>query len=361
MKKIIVGMGILMFLATGAALAQEVERGPADALWEIYQEGRFEEVITQGKALLAAEDETAQVNLAVGRSLVHLEKYEEAFPYLNRAAEIDPLKTWVYAWAQVYLGIVHYENGDETMARQAWILARDCNATRNATRNAVGNLNLLGLSEFFDNWKPFATEHFSFRFSDRLVDLDRVEFARLHEDAYQIISKWFGGGPEKKIRFLVWTDQAEADEAGMPPLGFSRPEEFLVHALVSQTLGHEMTHVISHHALQPTKVVGLINEGISVHLDQTGRDQMKRAQDTWNNTTPRPLKVSIPALWLDWSLAPDVLSYPVAGAFVAMLIDKGGKDRFLEFFVDQSYGHAQEIYGDKLAGWINEFEAELYQ
>ena len=359
MKTVITLALLLNLIPVQGALAQD--GGPADVLWEYYGKGDFEEVIAQGKALLVTGEETAMVNLAVGRSYVDLEKYDEGFPYLTRAVELDTDKTWVYAWAQVYLGVLHFKTGNEQRAAQAWILARDCRATRNATRNAENNLKFLGLSEFFFEWKPFETDHFLFRFSGRLENFDRVEFARSHEEAYEKISAWFGGGPEEKTRFFLWSSGDEAKEAGMPPLGFSRPRANLTHAALGQTLGHEMTHIISHYAINPTVVTGLINEGIAVHMDLTGRDQMKRARGIVEKTVPRPLKVSIPALWLDWTLAPDTFSYPLAGAFVNMLLEKGGKERFLEFFKDQSYSHALEIYGNDLHDWIRDFEEELYQ
>jgi len=349
---------LAMLLNATVALAQET--GPADDLWPLYREGRFEEVITQGKALLATGTETAAVNLAVGRSLVDLQRFEEGIPYLEKAIDQDANRTWVYAWAQLYLGNSYLAQGNYQRAGQVWTLARDCDATRNATRNAGNNLLGFGLSEFFADWQEFETEHFSFLFSDRLTDLDRVQYARNREEAYEKISTWFGGGPDQRIRFIVWANQDEADEAGMPSLGFSRPALNLTHTLVQQTVGHEMTHVISYHALKPTVRTGLINEGTAVHMDLTGRDQMQRARGILESLKPRPPIVSIPALWLDWSLAPDAFSYPLAGAFVQMLIDKGGKEKFLEFYPDQSYAHAQAIYGDDLLAWTEEFEKRLY-
>ncbi len=354
-------LAIAIVLAAGpfsGAIAQE--KGPADDLWPLYQEGRFDEVVTKGKALLATGTETAPLNLAVGRSLVDLKRFEEGIPYLEKAIDQDTNRTWVYAWAQVYLGGSYLAQGNFQRAGQAWTLARDCGATANATRNASNNLLGFGLSEFYAGWQEFETEHFSFLFSDQLADLDRVQYARIREDAYEKIAGWFGGGPDRRIRFIVWANQDEADEAGMPPLGFSRPDNYLTHTLVQQTVGHEMTHVISYHALKPTVRTGLINEGIAVHMDLTGRDQMERARGILETLNPRPPKVSIPALWLDWSLAPDAFSYPLAGAFVEMLIDKGGKKKFLELYRDQSYGHAQEIYGDDLPAWTDEFEKRLY-
>lgn len=366
MRKMLTSRLLLIYLtvlpllvAATPALTQET--GPADQLWPLYREGRFEEVVSRGQALIATGSESAAVNLAVGRCLVDLTRFEEGLPYLQKAVQQDAARTWVYAWAQVYLGNAHQALDDFPAAGRAWTLARDCRATRNATSAAAGSLLAFGLSEFFAGWRSFETDHFSFLFSNRLQDFDRVQYARIREEAYATITGWFGGGPGRKIRFIVWSSQEEADEAGMPTLGFSRPMQYLTHTLVQQTVGHEMTHVISYHALKPTVRTALINEGVAVHLDLTGRDQMARARRVLEQQKPRPLQVSIPALWLDWSLAPDTFSYPLAGAFVAMLIEKGGKEKFLEFFPDQSYTHALQIYGDDLGRWTQEFEARLYR
>ena len=100
----------LLFLAM-PALAQE---GPADHMWELYQEGRFEDVVREGKVELTTGTPTAQVNLAVGRSLVDLERSDEGLIYLETAVRLDPGQTWVYAWAQNYLGAAHFHTEDDT-------------------------------------------------------------------------------------------------------------------------------------------------------------------------------------------------------------------------------------------------------
>ncbi|RKZ19819.1 hypothetical protein DRQ50_01335 [bacterium] len=346
--------GLILALAT-IAVAQQ---GPADSLWNLYKQGRFDEVVTQGKALINTGQGSAQVQLAVGRALTDSGHYAEAIIFLEGAASGDRDHTWVYAWAQVYLGSCHWQLGDNQRARRAWIIARDVAATRNATRSAVGNLNAFGLAERFDSWQRFRTEHFSFLFSDRLTNLDRPDFARRREEAYDIISTWFGGGPDEPILFVVWADQTEADEAGMPTLGFARPELNLVHCRVQQTVGHEMTHIISNHALNPAVRNGLVNEGTAVRFDQTDRDRMETARKALAEAAGIPA-VSLAALWEDWSLLPTDVSYPVAGAWIARLIAKGGRELFLEFFTDQSLAHAREVYGEDLAGWMRDFEADL--
>ena len=346
---------VCLLLSATASLAQQ---GPADELWKLYQQGRFEEVISQGKALINTGQATAQVQLAVGRSLTDTGGFAEAIVFLEGAVEGDRDHTWVYAWAQVYLGSCHRQLGDDQRARRAWISARDVAATRNATRSAVGNLNAFGLAERFDSWSRFTSDHFEFLFSDRLVDLDRPDFARRHEEAYWQISTWFGGGPTEPILFVVWAEQSEADEAGMPTLGFAKPELNLVHCLVEQTVGHEMTHVISYNALAPTVRTGLVNEGTAVHFDQSHRHRMETARAAVAAAEGVPV-VTLAALWQDWSLLPGRASYPVAGAWIERLVEKGGKERFLKFFADQSLENARKVYGSDLEDWMRDFEADL--
>ena len=345
---------VILYVTATTAMAQE---GPADQLWELYKQGRFAEVVSQGTALINTGEGSAQVQLAVGRALTDQGSFAEGVIFLEGAVEADPDHTWVYAWAQVYLGNCHFQLGDRERARRAWIAARDAGATRNATRSAVGSLNGFGLAESFESWTRFTTDHFEFLFSDQLVNLDRTAFARRREEAYAAISAWFGGGPDRPILFVVWSDQEEATAVGMPLLGFSRPALNLVHCLARQTVGHEMTHVISYHALEPVVRTGLISEGTAVHFDQTGRDQLARAREAL--AVADGPTVAVAALWEDWSLLPVEVSYPLAGAWIERLITRGGKDRFLDFYRDQGLAHAQEVYGDDLEGWMREFDTDL--
>ena len=354
MKRLMLILAVLLTVASAAA-----QEGPADRLWELYKKGRFADVIREGKVELTTGTPTAQVNLAVGRALVDSEKNEESLIYLETAIRLDPGQTWVYAWGQVYLGMAQLRLDQTAKAREAWIKARDCAATANATGAAVNNLKILGLAEFYDDWKKFSTEHFDFKYSPGLKNFDGVAYARQHEEAFGIIADWFGGGPEKKINFFVWTNKAEAKHAGMPELGFSRPEFHLVHARAEQTVGHEMTHVISARAVEPEVVTELINEGIAVYHDQTFRDQLELARKALAEAPDSQVTVAVGALWEDWSLLPVEISYPVAGAWVTVLIEKGGRETFLDFFPDQSLAHARQVYGADLQTWMDDFDEAL--
>jgi len=357
---------VLMAAALLGTLPAGAQDDPAAGLWELYKQGQFEEVIRQGKALLNTGATSPQIELAVGRSLVDLGRPDEGQVFLERAVTADQLKTWVYAWGQIYLGQSYCQLGQWEQAQSVLVKARDSRATENSTRTARNTLRGLGMDEYFQDWVTFKSPHFIFHFSSRLENLDRAVFARAREEAYATISNWFGGGPKHAIHFFVWADQAEATAAGMPVLGFSRPEFFLVQCLVQQTVGHEMTHVISHHAVEPTRTTGLINEGIAIVHDQTGRDTMSRARQAVaaglaGSGESAFVKVGIRALWLDFSLLDAEYTYPLAGAWVDRLLAKGSKEKFLTFISDQSYANALAVYGAQLDSWLEEFEGNLFE
>lgn len=346
---------VAMFFSTAHA------QDPAMALWELYKQGQFEEVELQGKALLNTGTESSSILLAVGRSLTDLQRQSEAVFFLQRAVASDQNKTWIYAWAQVYVGKCRYHLQEMGLARDAWIAARDCAATEHATNEAIHYLKFFGLAESYDHWAGLETEHFSFYFSPVLIDTDKAVYAQQHELMYDQLVAWFGSPPKHRIRFFVWSDKTEAYLAGMPELGFSMPDGLVTHVCLEQTVGYEMTHIISNHAINPVVKIGLINEGAAVVFDGTGRNWMERAKKAREyqalfSSTFRPVPLSAMALWLDWGSQTTDISYPVAGAFVNMLIQKGSREQFLEAFHDQSPEHFRQVYGDDLAVWIREFD-----
>jgi len=333
-------------------------------LWDIYKQGQFEEVINQGKALLNTGTESGSILLAVGRSLVDLQRHGEALFFLQRTVAADPQRTWIYAWGQVYLGKCRYHLQEMALAKEAWISARDCGATANATNEAVYYLKMLGLAEKYDNWNHFETEHFSFYFSPDLTGVDVKLYAQQHDEMFDYVTAWFKVSIERKSRFFVWGNKEEAHLAGMPELGFTMPEKYISHVGLSQTTGHELTHLVSHHAINPLVKTGLINEGIAVFLDGTGRNWLELAKEARmaqakSRGTAEAVPLSVMSLWLDWDSQTVDVSYPVAGAFVNMLIEKGGRDRFLEAFKDQNSKNFHKVYGSDLTVWINDFDASL--
>ena len=69
--------------------------------------------------------------------------------------------------------------------------------------------------------------------------------------------------------------------------------------------------------------------------------------------------LSVLALWNIQKLDEKVF-YPVAGAFVEFLIEKGGKDKFLKLMQDQSLQNAHSIYHSQLQEIARSFDTALY-
>jgi hypothetical protein len=187
--------------------------------------------------------------------------------------------------------------------------------------------------------------------------VDHAAFAERHDAAFQEIAAFFGATLSHPARFFVWRSNEEAQAAGLPPLGFARPAYHLVHARVNQTVGHEITHLAVYHGAQPTQRTGLINEGLAVYFDQSGRDRYATARSALAAVGRKT--VSIETLWTDWASVPPRVSYPVAGAFVHHLIERGGPATIKQLARHQTLDRAQQLYGDDLARYMAEVERRI--
>lgn len=189
-------------------------------------------------------------------------------------------------------------------------------------------------------------------------DLPTAQFepwAQSREETYQQLVAWFGGGPTDRVRLIVWPSSAVAEAAGLPPLGYTHAKIDLIQTRVDQTRGHELTHEVLQHALHPVAFSPLVNEGIAVLLDGTNRDRMKEAR-----RSVQAAGAPAPRIAEAWALTRSRgLDYAVAGAFVGMLLERGGKERLLALLADQTQARAAALYGAELEGWIAEFEAGL--
>jgi hypothetical protein len=325
----------------------------AESLQTLYGNGEREGVVVQGLNYLAGHPGDRVVNHLVGRSLCDLERPAEGRPYLEEVVA-DPARDWCYAWSRAYLGHAALMRGDDEGAAAAWREVRDGKITRNVASMAAGSLCFFALDDGFADWQRLRTEHFIFAFSPGLSGQDQQAYATGHEAAYAELTAFFGGGPDEAIRYVVWGSADEArDSCGIKDLGFARPSVSTVHCLWPQTVGHELTHVISYQALAPTERTGLINEGLSVLFDLSGRDRLATARAAVQAAGLTELDLT--AWWVDPAQVDQALLYPVAGAWLETLLDRGGKANFLELCRHQTLAKAREIYGDDLQLWLGEF------
>jgi hypothetical protein len=181
-------------------------------------------------------------------------------------------------------------------------------------------------------------------------------FTDLHEEAYAKVDQVFDAKLPRKLRMFVWTDpQLAAQKLGYP-LGFAVSKECVCFVRVNQTLGHEMTHILSYWAwgIPPKSYSKFVNEGLAVAFDLSETDKIARAKTALADYNVQ----SVSQFWSgSFEAAPDDLFYAVAGAFIEFLFRKNMPDQFNALVKNQTLESAQDIYGvERLDALMKEFD-----
>lgn len=324
-------------------------------LWKHYQSRDYEKVIKEAKPHLHTDSLKVDINLLLGRTYADKGDFNSAIPYLDYTVNNDPNNSWRKAWALGYLGTCHFMLEDYENSRKSTKDCFDLNATKNATRYAYKRILLFGFDDFYKDWKIIESENFRFQFQN-MSDSEIEKYISSREIAFKTINEFFESELPKKIDFFVWDSREDAKKLLKANLGFADPGFCIVHSHFQQTKGHEMTHVISNHATKMVKKTGLINEGTSVCFDQTNQDKEKIVKDWIINNNK---KITIKEMWTNWKDYPEELTYPLSGLFIKELIDNFGREKFIEFFGNQTYDNAKLIFGEKLDKVIKDFENKI--
>lgn len=344
-------------LCAGLLAASQLPAATQEEIWKVYRAGDATKAAQLGVEAIHAKPDDIDLRQVTGRALVASHQYSAALPHLERVVRLDTGRTWQSAWALAYAGIAHYALGDPAKSQAALEESLRLRATRNVEAFARQTRTLLGFGATYTNWSRLETAHFCFHFSPDLAPGVTNRFADLREAAFEKINAFFGASLPKKIDFFVWRRSEDAEQAGLPRLGFARPDLCIVHSTYKQTVGHEMTHVISGQGIPPGKKTALINEGLAVYFDQTRRDRLASARQAMREAKLE--SVSLAELWLNLRTKQDNVTYPVAGAFIERLRNRGGDDKLKQLARDETREAARRLYGDDLEKWIKEFELEL--
>lgn len=344
---------LVLVLCTGSALAQPAP--DPQALWATYNAGDRESALAGALQGLETDPTDRDLHHLAGRCLADLGRNDEALPHLNHCIEGD-VRDWRYAWSLFYVGGIHITEGRYAEARAAWVEVRDSRITANVSRSAAANLRFFGLDDAFADWPHRETDHLRILFSPEHADQDLDLYARAHEQAFATLTGIFDGGPAHPVRYIVWASEDEARQmAGITSLGFSKPEYNLIHCLWGQTRGHELTHVVAHHALHPGDETRFISEGVAVAFDLTDRDAMERARQAVRDAGS---EVDLIELWTDPD-SPAELIYPVGGAWIRYLVEREGMERVKDVVREQTVEHARAVYGEEFVPLVRAFEAEV--
>lgn len=298
---------------------------------------QLDSVIIYGKIYLDAKPKDSYVNYLVGRSYTETARYENGIDYLEKSIKYNDKNDWEKAWSYCVIGRCYFFTGNFESSLTSFNTCIEMNATANSVSTAR-----FYLQWFFENdmnrWEIVNEENIKFYFQNKSAVYDLSKYLTYHEKAYSEIELFFNSDLSEEIYFFVWHSSDDAYNVHGRSLAFARPSLYQVNTTYGHTYGHELAHVIMYQTIKPTVFHHLINEGIAVYLDQTTRDRVETAKIALNGEL-----LDMDDIWAN----PDdnfELIYPLGGAFIEFLLEKGNKDQLFELLAVQSRENAIKIY-----------------
>ena len=304
----------------------------------LYQARQFDKVVEEGKKKLKAKPNDIIANHLVGRALADIKKFEEAEQFLKKAiTEASP--NYVNSWSYAYLGLCNYLNDKYDESKINLEQAIKLNATKNSTNFAKRRLQWFQMTEYFDNWEIVETEHLRFHFQPNYKIESIEKYCEIRENAYIQNNEFFKATPFKKIDYFIWCEPEGAKEIVGKELGFANSDLCIINSKLNQTIGHEITHILSEYGVRPILKNRLVNEGVSVAFDLTNRNRIELAKSVnIKNFTIKELIEQADNL-------PDSILYPIGGALIEHLKLEKDDIKLKKLIKEQSWQNLIKLYG----------------
>ena len=330
-----------------------------DLLQQLQSSRDYSKLIQIADSLIHAGVDSAWVKAFEGRAYADLGQYDNALPYLKSVYESPQnIPKWLWAWNTFYLGKTYLFKKETEKATALFKEVIETRITKNVVAEANRYMNVVPNSPFYKQWTKIETRNFNFLFHKKTKLRSPQEFAQKMQLVFDTINVFFNAEIPGKIDFFVWNNNVQFPGTPKYPGGFAIPELLIVHSRYMQTPGHEMTHIITHYAVDTVKYISaIINEGVATLFNMTHVNRIEEARKHLSGQS-----ISIEELWksdLAFRKLPSQLSYSLAAAFVEHLLAEGNKENFHKLLSDQSWSNAQNIYGDKLAEMIDGFWSRL--
>jgi len=336
----------LAFIFSGIVLnAQQKD------LEKLYSKEKYDLVIEKGLGLLKTNNDDPDVSFWIGRSYVAIKAFSKSIPLLEKASKSSSKD--VRAWALACLGKSYFCIGNTEIAIQ---LLKECinsKGSRAAQKYAQNYLNLFQNNDYYNKWELQETSNIRYHFQDLNVITNSEEYKLRQEKNYKRIVDFFGSEASKKIDVFVWSDQDEAYRKLGRPLGFSNSDLCTVNVFFDADNDYELCNMLVQMFVHPRKTTMIIKQGLAVYFDQMDKNLFQKA----GKSIPED-RFYVLELWEQPTKYERDLSYPVGGALIEFLINKGGKKKLMEFLKTQTIEHAKEIYPD-FENWMKTFESML--
>ena len=312
-----------------------------------YKNGDNKKVVIEAEKILENYPNNFDANHLLGRALTDLKKYTKAIPYLDKLTNDNHTPKWIKSWSYGYLGVCHFATDEPEKSKKCLQLAILENGTKNSTSYANKRLKWFQMTNYFDDWTIIETVNIRFHIQPNHSIKNVQKYCNNREEAYNKNNGFFKARPYKKIDFYAWSNPIEGKLILDKAVGFANSNLCIINSRIDQTLGHEITHILCDSGIKPKIKNRLINEGICVMFDLSKRDRFSQARSVNLNG----LKVK--ELLEKADKLPDNIIYPLGGALIKFLYDKGDNDKLKSLLKEQTWENLLELYGTQ---FIEEFE-----
>ena len=301
------------------------------------------------------DDTTAEIEYSYNQNV---KTKEDGIYLLNRINEIiflNDIPQSFLSWYHLWLVSINYFAGYHDEAKKSLNFCDNLFLNDEQKKLKEKFAVMFGFHEFYNDWNIFETENIIFHYrKDKNSKTDIDAFVLSRENAFIKIQSFFDSKIHRKIDFYLWDSREEAFSVLQRHLGFAIGQYYLIHNAADQSIGHEITHIITHYIDGAKSITSLICEGAAVLFDQSPeRDNIKFAKLMMekNNVTT----VDIKALWQNFFILSSGITYSTAVVFAQNLLNKFGKEKYIEIIKTQTYDEVCFILGkDNLEAVIEE-------
>jgi len=347
---------LLFFILMSSFVLAKSQSPQLKELWKLYENKKYNEIIEKGEKLLAKDSNNVEYNYWVGVGYYKKELIIKSIPFLEKATLHDDPHSSIRARADMLLGVCYFFQDEKVKSKESLLNGKKIKTYKKINEGNEFWFERLGFDEFYSNWSTSESEHFRFYFQDT-TDINHTRFINDCEKAYRNIDTFFVCKLPKKIDYYVWASHVDAQNIIKSNLSFAHSFLCLIHGGNYESEGHEIAHVVSLFYKDNIKNFKFITEGTASYFDQTN---LNREQWTKQVIKDKNIKeVEIKKVWENWNDFNSVYSYNIGGLFVQDLIKKYGREKFLEFYSDQSYKNAKLVFGKDFDDFIKEFEAKF--
>ena len=273
---------------------------------------------------------------------------EEGVYLINRINEQiaeNNIPQSLIAWYYLWLVSINYFVGNYDDVNKYLEICNGLSLNDEQLKLKEKFLVMFGVHDFYKDWTILETENFIFHYrKDKNSQVDIDAFILSREKAFTKIQNFFNSNLHRKIDFYLWDSREEAFAILKRHLGFAIGQYYLIHNASDQSIGHEMTHIITHYINGAKSITSLICEGAAVLFDQSeSRNNVDFAKRMMGKNNIK--EINIKGLWENFFSVSSGVSYSVAAVFSEKLLNKFGKEKYIEIVKTQTYDEVCALAG----------------